>query len=90
LIWSAIERHAGVSRELNLGRTDARNSGLVRFKKEAGAEPAPLPYSFYPVAPTQVSAEVLSGPMLLMSRVWRRLPTPAARALGSALYRFMA
>ncbi|HKD69626.1 MAG TPA: GNAT family N-acetyltransferase [Candidatus Binataceae bacterium] len=90
LIWSAIERHAGITSSLNLGRTDARNAGLVRFKKEAGAKPAPLPYSFYPKAPAQVSAEVLSGPMLLLSRAWRRLPKTATRTLGSALYRYMA
>lgn len=90
LIWSMIERHAGITRSLNLGRTDARNSGLVRFKKEAGAEAVPLPYSFYPAAPSQVSAEVLSGPMLLLSHAWRRLPAIATRALSSALYRYMA
>jgi hypothetical protein len=90
LIWSVIERHAGVTRSLNLGRTDTRNSGLVRFKKEAGAQSSALPYSFYPDAPSQVSAEVLSGPMLLLSQGWRRLPRIASRALSSALYRYMA
>jgi Acetyltransferase (GNAT) domain len=90
LMWSVIERHAGAARTLNLGRTDARNFGLVRFKKEAGAQPAPLPYSFYPKAPNQVSAEVLSGPRLLLSRVWRRMPAVAIRAVSSMLYRYMA
>jgi hypothetical protein len=90
LIWSVIERHAGVTRSLNLGRTDTRNSGLVRFKKEAGAQSSALPYSFYPDAPSQVSAEVLSGPMLLLSQGWRRLPRIASRALSSAPYRYMA
>ena len=90
LIWSVIERHAGVTRSLNLGRTDTRNAGLVRFKKEVGAQPSALPYSFYPKAPSRVSAEVLSGPALLMSHAWRRLPKIASRALSSALYRYMA
>ena len=90
LIWSTIERHAGLTPALNLGRTDARNTGLVRFKKEAGADPVPLPYSFYPTAPAQVSAEALSGPMALVSRVWRRLPRIATRALSPALYRYLA
>lgn len=90
LMWSMIERHAGVSGSLNLGRTDMRNSGLVRFKKEVGARPSALPYSFYPTAPIQVSAEVLSGPMLLLSQAWRRLPRIASRAISSALYRYMA
>ncbi len=90
LLWSVIERHAGVTGSLNLGRTDARNSGLVRFKKEAGAEPSAMPYSFYPTAPNQISAEVLSGPMRILSQAWGRLPLPAARVLSAAIYRYMA
>jgi hypothetical protein len=90
LLHSMIEQHAGAAVSLNLGRTDVRNSGLVRFKKDAGAEPAPLPYSFYPSAPKQVSAEVLSGTARLLSLAWRRLPLVATRVLGSALYRYMA
>jgi hypothetical protein len=90
LTWSMIERHAAMARALNLGRTDARNAGLVRFKMEAGAQAVPLPYSFYPQAPGRISAEVLSGPMLMLSQVWRRLPGFATRTLGSALYRYLA
>jgi Acetyltransferase (GNAT) domain len=90
LTWSVIERHAGISQSLNLGRADSRNTGLVRFKKESGAEPAPLPYSFYPSAPNQVSAEVLSGPMKVLSQAWRRLPPSATRALSTLIYRYMA
>jgi len=90
LCRSVVEKHAGAAVSLNLGRTDVRNAGLVRFKKEAGAEPAALPYSFYPNAPKQVSAEVLSGPALALSHAWRRLPLGATRVLSSALYRYMA
>ncbi len=50
----------------------------------------PLPYSYYPSAPKQVSAEVLSGPALALSQAWRRLPLAATRVLSSALYRYMA
>lgn len=90
LCRSVIEKHAGAAVSFNLGRTDVRNAGLVRFKKEAGAEAAALPYSFYPNAPKQVSAEVLSGTALVLSQVWRRLPLRATRVLSSALYRYMA
>lgn len=90
LLWNAIERHHGITGSLNLGRTDVRNAGLVRFKKEAGAEPSALPYSFYPSAPNQVSAEVLSKPMRVLSQAWRRLPPFATRALSAAVYRYMA
>ncbi|MGO9055777.1 MAG: GNAT family N-acetyltransferase [Candidatus Binataceae bacterium] len=90
LLWNVIERHAGVTGSLNLGRTDLRNAGLVRFKKDVGAEAAALPSSFYPTAPNQISAEMLSGPMAVLSQVWRHLPPIAARALSSAIYRYMA
>jgi len=90
LLWSVIERHTGITGSINLGRTDVRNAGLVRFKKEAGAEPSALPYSFYPKAPNQISAEVLSGPRRMLSQAWRRLPPFATRALSTAIYRYMA
>jgi hypothetical protein len=89
LCRSVFEKHAGAALTLNLGRTDVRNAGLVRFKKEAGAQPAPLPYSFYPQAGAQISAEVLSGPALALSRVWSQMPLAAARVLSAALYRYL-
>jgi hypothetical protein len=90
LTHATIEHLAGRARLVDLGRCDVRNSGLSRFKREWGAEPHPLPYSFFPLAPSHVSSEVLSGPRRAMSNLWRHLPVPAARILGSALYGYFA
>ncbi|MGH7932334.1 MAG: GNAT family N-acetyltransferase [Candidatus Binataceae bacterium] len=89
LVWSIIEEHAGKVDALDLGRTDVRNQGLSRFKKEAGAVASPLPYSFFPLAPRHVSSEVLTGSRKLVAQAWRYLPLPVARIAGAAVYRFL-
>jgi hypothetical protein len=90
LFWNLIEKYASDFRVLDLGRTDYRNAGLCRFKRELGAVSAPLSYSYFPSVGEQVSAETLSGPARLASRVWRHLPLPVTRVLGTAIYRFCA
>lgn len=90
LTHATLEHLAGDASLVDLGRCDMRNSGLSRFKREWGAEPHPLPYSFFPLAPSYVSSEVLSGSRRALSSVWRHLPVPAARILGSALYGYLA
>jgi hypothetical protein len=90
LLWQVIERAAGRCAVLDLGRADVRNAGLNRFKAELGAQAEPLPYAFVPRAPRNLSAEHLGGLGLLLSRVWKRLPPPLARALGGAIYGLLA
>jgi hypothetical protein len=90
LFWNAIRDFASRARLLDLGRTDVRNDGLMRFKRGLGATSTLLPVSFYPRAPAHVSAEVLTGARKLMAGVWRQLPIPAARVLGGLAYRFLA
>ncbi len=90
LFWNAIEEFVPRAVALDLGRTDFRNEGLMRFKKELGATATPLPYSFYPRAPRQVSPEVLTGGYKVLAQVWRRLPIFASRPLSRAIYRFLA
>jgi hypothetical protein len=90
LLWNAIEEFAPRARTLDLGRADVRNEGLMRFKAELGATASPLPSSFYPRAPSQVSAEVLTGTRALMARIWSRLPIFATRLAGRAVYRYLA
>lgn len=89
LIGAAIEKYARQFRWMNLGRTDVRNTGLNRFKKEMGAEAFPMPYSFLPEVPAQVSAEVLGDSMMMLSKIWRRLPLPVTQLLSSVLYRYL-
>jgi hypothetical protein len=90
LLWSIIQRHAERAVALDLGRADRRNAGLTRFKRESGASARPLPYSFFPRAPHDASAEVLNGARAAAARVWRRLPAPVCRAIESSLYRYLA
>ena len=89
LVWNAVEAFAGQANFLDLGRTDIRNEGLNRFKRGVGATSRPLPYSFYPEAPAEPSSEVFHGRRKVLADIWRRLPLPATRILGGALYRFL-
>ncbi|MGH7905685.1 MAG: GNAT family N-acetyltransferase [Candidatus Binataceae bacterium] len=89
LLWSVIERHAGQARSFDLGRTDERNTGLNRFKHELGGLSTPLPYAYFPQAPENVSAEVLSGKRLMMARIWRRMPPVFCRTIERFLYGYL-
>jgi GNAT acetyltransferase-like protein len=90
LMWSVIQEHAGKSRFFDLGRTDKRNAGLNQFKRELGAVAHPVPYAFFPEAPSRISAEVLSPRDRVLAAIWSRLPLPATRVLSSALYGYLA
>jgi hypothetical protein len=89
LAWSIVEALAMKRQVLDLGRTDVRNHGLSRFKHGLGAISSPLPYSFLPSAPYEISPEILSGVRLLLARVWRHLPSAVCRALGGIIYRYL-
>lgn len=90
LLWTVIQQNAGRSRFLDLGRTDKRNAGLNQFKRELGAIAHPLPYAFLPKVRSRISPEVLGARDRILSAIWRRLPPPATRLLGSALYGYLA
>jgi hypothetical protein len=90
LFWKLVEERANDFRALDLGRTDCRNTGLCRFKRELGARSAPLSYSYFPSVEAHSSSEMLSGPARLASRVWRHLPLTVTRAVGAVIYRFLA
>jgi hypothetical protein len=87
---SIAERHAERARALDFGRTDSRNHGLSRFKREIGAEAFALPYSYFPTAPSVTSAENLTGLWQTASRVWRVLPLPVSRVINNVAYRYLA
>jgi len=89
IVWDIVEALAGTVRVLDLGRSDLRNHGLNRFKRELGATASPLPYSFVPRAPQRMSPEVLSGWQTLAAGVWRHLPPRLCRTLGGSIYRYL-
>jgi hypothetical protein len=86
---AVLESYAQRYRSMGLGRADQRNIGLSRFKKETGAKPFPLPYTYVPRVPANVSPEVHSGSQRQLAEIWRRLPLPVTRMLGSVLYRYL-
>jgi hypothetical protein len=90
LFWHALEQFAQKRRILDLGRTDSRNEGLMRFKHQLGASPVPLPISYYPRCPSQPSSEVLTGSRRFASEIIKRLPIGATRVVGEVLYGFLA
>ena len=90
IFMSIAERHAQRARALDFGRTDSRNHGLSRFKRELGAAASDLPYSYFPQMPSVTSAENLTGVWRTASRVWRTLPLPVARVLNDVTYRYLA
>ena len=90
LFLNILEHHAEKAALLDLGRTDARNAGLSRFKAEMGASSVPLPYSYFPNPPHIVSAEAPGQSDRAIARVWRRLPLPVTRAVGAIAYRYLA
>jgi len=90
LVWSVIEEFAGRADTLDLGRTDNRNEGLVRFKRHLGAAQRALPYAYYPASPRNVSAEMVAGTCGVMSKLWRWLPPAVTRRLGGAIYPYLA
>jgi hypothetical protein len=90
IFTSIVEQHAQRASSLDFGRTDSRNRGLSRFKRELGATATDLPYSYFPQLPAVTSAENLTGVWQTASRVWRKLPIPIARALNNVTYRYLA
>ena len=86
LFVSAMDEFADKVRNWDLGRVDVRNRGLADFKKRLGAVSTSLPYAYLPRAPRNISSEVLSGPALLVSQAWRRLPLWTTRVLGGVVY----
>lgn len=88
LFWAVIEdaKRRGAE-ELDLGRSDQDNSGLIVFKDRWGARRSTLTYWRSPVhAPQGLS----SGRLAVARRVFDRLPTPLRQATASVIYRHLA
>jgi CelD/BcsL family acetyltransferase involved in cellulose biosynthesis len=72
---------------LDLGRTDAPNEGLRRFKSGFGAEERPLVYSRIGAASASRRPSESGG---MLSFAIRKSPEFVCRAIGTALYRYAA
>jgi hypothetical protein len=87
VMWEAIRwgQRNGM-KELSFGRTDAGQTGLLEYKKGFGTTERSIRY--YRFEPRTCS--LLPAPSLGANRlagIFRRMPIPLSRLIGSALYR---
>lgn len=85
LFWKTIQDAKQIgARELDLGRSDCDNPGLIAFKEHWAADRSPLTYWRYPgEAHSTADNGWTTG---LARRVFARLPGRVRRAAGSLLY----
>lgn len=85
LFWRTIQegKQLGVD-ELDLGRSDLGDSGLIDFKEHLGASASRLNYYRYP---PQARGTGRLGKMVIVRHIFAHLPTSALRAAGNFLYR---
>jgi lipid II:glycine glycyltransferase (peptidoglycan interpeptide bridge formation enzyme) len=85
LFWNAIrEARANGFEELDMGRSDTDNTGLVAFKEHWGAERSTLNYWRYPAQTNVLRSRVT---MKNVSHVISLAPDRALLVLGNLLYR---
>jgi lipid II:glycine glycyltransferase (peptidoglycan interpeptide bridge formation enzyme) len=88
LLWRAIqEAKADGASELDLGRSDADNSGLVAFKDRWGARRTALSYFRHPYRQSQSSTQPVNN--FLSKYVWSHAPNGVLTAAGRMLYKHM-
>ena len=88
LFWKAIEEaKRGRAEQLDLGRSDTDNPGLVIFKEHLGARRSELAY--WRIG-SRKAGRMSTGRQLRMVRhALARMPRPVAQIAGDALYRHM-
>lgn len=86
LLWKAIQegKQAGVE-ELDLGRSDRDNTGLIAFKEHWSAEPVPLSYWRYPETAKSTLTEGWKA--RYAKQLLTRLPNSVVSLAGNLLYR---
>jgi hypothetical protein len=86
LFWKTIQEAVSLGlKELDLGRSDWDNSGLITFKDRLGASRQPLTYWRYPKP--QPQSESFAWMKRLAGRFIRSAPQPLLAATGRLLYR---
>jgi lipid II:glycine glycyltransferase (peptidoglycan interpeptide bridge formation enzyme) len=85
LLWKAIQEAADYGmRELDMGRSDCDNIGLISFKERFGAVGKPLTYWAYP---DNNNGVLDFGDKSLVRSLARVSPDCALRMIGALLYR---
>lgn len=85
IAWACVQGY----RSLDLGRTARDNQGLMEFKRRWGAVEEPLPYYYYPHVAGLAATPESSWTYRALTGCWKRLPLPAAKALGDRLYKHL-
>jgi hypothetical protein len=86
LFWKTIEEAKELgAHELDLGRSDIDNPGLVTFKDRLGTARSTLVYYQYPGSPSESFTE--RWELQFAKRVFTRLPDGVLKAVGKLLYR---
>jgi len=90
LMWEAIRlgKKLGCS-AFDLGRSEADNEGLQRFKSLWASEASPLPYYYYPTVKGFATEDGTSIKRTLMSIAVRLTPRPLLPRAGALLYRHL-
>jgi CelD/BcsL family acetyltransferase involved in cellulose biosynthesis len=90
LMWEAIRlgRELGCS-AFDLGRSEADNEGLHRFKSLWASEASPLPYYYYPTVKGFATEDGKGIKRLLMAAAVRFTPRPLLPPAGALLYRHL-
>jgi len=90
VIWRTIEHYARKgSTTLDFGRTSLTNEGLRRFKLSWSAEERPIDYFRYHVKTRAVIPTPDRASEGLHTRVFRSLPQPLTRLIGTAAYKHL-
>jgi len=85
LLWNTIQeaKDKGIE-ELEMGRSDNDNLGLISFKEHWGAVGKPLSYWAYPYSPQMIFS---TWQKRILSRLVPLSPAPVLRTAGKLLYR---
>ena len=90
LFWKVIQEAKSTGlRELDLGRSDWNDPGLITFKDRLGAGRIPVTYWRFPKLQGVVNALSDGKGQRLAGKIFLHMPTPLLPALGRLLYRHM-
>jgi hypothetical protein len=88
LFWKVIlEAKSTGLRELDLGRSDWKNPGLITFKDRLGAKRVPVTYWRFPKAQGVADALPAGRLQRLAGEMFLHMPAPLLSATGRLLYR---
>lgn len=90
LVWNAIKRGKEQGYQIfDFGRTAKKNSGLLSFKRDWGAEEIDLVDVYYQPKKKGALIDVNNAKRRLPSEFFKKIPDPFYRAIGNYCYRHL-